>query len=315
MARARYRNSIGVWDVKGRPPDAQKLWCEYAHLSRTDNQFLRVGARSILYALFGWTLFELLGGTATPPARGDGSHAVDALVRVGSVGLQIVLIFYVVDVTRLCEVFSRKLAGDGTPWPADVRRHFAAKRRVDEEDVGDWLDIRVIAERTDVVGRLILPPFIVLALMILSRISYFDRWDWPPALVLIFALNSVYAVACALVLRRTAERARRDVLRRLNAKFVRLKRRVNDADLDARKDDPVVTWGGAGPADAKTLREVVRVDNAARAEQVKLLIDEIAAIRQGAFAPWSQNPLVAAVLIPTGGIGTWSLLEMLATWH
>src|SRR5688500_1830547 len=61
------------------------------------------------------------------------------------------------------------------------------------------------------------------------------------------------------------------------------------------------TRNDAPTARGEPAREAVRKWNAARAEQVDVIIDQIKAIRHGAFAPLSQHPIVAAVLIPTGG--------------
>ena len=39
---------------------------------------------------------------------------------------------------------------------------------------------------------------ILLAIVIVCRASYFDRWDWPLWLLLLLGLNSAYAIAAAL---------------------------------------------------------------------------------------------------------------------
>jgi hypothetical protein len=42
------------------------------------------------------------------------------------------------------------------------------------------------------------------------------------------------------------------------------------------------------------------------------IIGEIQSNRTGAFATLSRHPLLAAMLLPTGGIGLWALLSYLA---
>ncbi len=47
------------------------------------------------------------------------------------------------------------------------------------------------------------------------------------------------------------------------------------------------------------------------AEQFPGLIDQVRNLRQGAFAPFFQQPLVRALLVPLGGAGGIQLLELL----
>jgi hypothetical protein len=139
--------------------------------------------------------------------------------------------------------------------------------------------VSLIARRTAKVGELIYYPFLVLFLMIVSRISYFDDWDWPPALVLVLGANAAYAITCALSLRGAAERARRKALDR----------------LQDYQHDYAAAAGQATKADAS-----------------RRTADEVREMREGAFALLSRHPILGAVLLPSGGIGIWALVEFLA---
>ena len=108
------------------------------------------------------------------------------------------------------------LSHDATYWPNGVQRRETQTRQMAPEDLDDLLDVRLIASRTAVIGQLFYFPFIVLLLMLVARNRYFDNWDWPSALVLIFLLNSTYAIYSYLILRRAAEKARGHSLRRLS---------------------------------------------------------------------------------------------------
>jgi len=122
------------------------------------------------------------------------------------------------------------------------------------------------------VSRLILYPFIILFLMLLSRSRVFDNWDWPAPLILIFGINLAYAVGANIVLRRAAERARMLALERLS-------------------------------------EDLFEPDHQSRIGEIERLMENIKSIRQGAFASWVNHPLVAALLIPLGGMGSWELVQ------
>ncbi len=147
-------------------------------------------------------------------------------------------------------------------------------RGVETSDVDEYLDVRFIADRTAVVGKLILYPFVMLVLMVIARLPHFDNWDWPPALVAVFFINFLYAVACQWMLSGAASRIRRLSLNRLRAVMLGLSHDQEKPRLD-------------------------RLDN---------LVAEIQAIRHGAFAPVTEQPLVA-VLLSTVALGIWQAVS------
>jgi hypothetical protein len=136
--------------------------------------------------------------------------------------------------------------------------------------------VQLVAKSTEVVSTLVMYPFIVLLLMILSRVNLFDRWDWPLGLIAVLGLNSLCALFSAVVLWRSANQARHSILQEL-------KRKV----FISRVKEP-------------------------GAERLSLVIREIENLKQGAFAPFSEQPVLRAVLIPFGGISTAFLLEIFA---
>jgi hypothetical protein len=188
------------------------------------------------------------------------------------------LIFFVVDATRLCYHFIVQLSQKPSQWPPETLEKFATKRGMSAhpDDLSEWLDIRLIGERTQVVGRLIYYPFIVLLLMIVARSSLFDRWSLPWELILVFGLNAAYVIGCAVALRSEAKKARQRVLDMMNQK-------LSEA-LESGED---------------------------RVERIRLLIEEVEANREGAFRPLSEEPAIGAILFLLGGSGGLVLLEYL----
>jgi hypothetical protein len=108
-------------------------------------------------------------------------------------------------------------------------------------------------------------------------LGVFDHWTWPVALLIIVAFNAGYAAFSVVYLRRTAERARQRSLKRLH--------------------DMLISYTAMGEGDgkeAKTIREATT-----------LIQNE----DRGAFAAISQQPLAAALLLPSGSAGIWALLQ------
>ena len=64
------------------------------------------------------------------------------------------------------------------------------------------------------------------------------------------------------------------------------------------------------PADATLEQRVER--NEVSAEQIRTLLQKIKDYEEGAFAPLSQHPVVAALAMPFGGAGILTLLDFLA---
>jgi hypothetical protein len=141
----------------------------------------------------------------------------------------------------------------------------------------DYLDIDLIARRTEIIGGLIYYPFVVISLLIISRSGIFDHWTWPLPLLILLGFNAGYAVFSAVYLRRTAERARQSALQRLN--------------------DRLMAYTAAGHGDEKEAKTIRETANLIRAED------------RGAFAAVSQHPLAGALLLPSGSAGIWILLQ------
>lgn len=140
------------------------------------------------------------------------------------------------------------------------------------------LATQLVARHTRVVGNLIYYPFILLLLMMVARHSVFDNYDWPPSLVVIFLVGFGLATACGLGLRVAAERMRGTFLGRLEHELA-----VRSALREEQKELEVV---------ART-REAIQTEQG------------------GSFGPFAQNPVLRALLIPLGGIGSISAVELI----
>jgi hypothetical protein len=268
------------WAAPGKKLIVGELWRHYRACDET-YKWRRVIGLSVWYALFGFTLALTLGAPVVP-YRGDGARRTDFAVLLLSVSLFILLTFYVLDVTILCTRFIREVSRrlkcehtlvwpdtpnqEGTDW--DKGRGFPSM----------WRVINLTARVTDATAGLAIWPSVVLVLLLLSRSSYFDRWDWPPFLISIFVANTVLVVLGALLLRRAAEEARQSVILCL--------RQERLVERELNHDEPV--------------------------KQLDLSIAEVEGERRGAFAPLAEQPFVRALLLPFGGYGAAAYLEHFA---
>ena len=257
--------------------DARRLWTKYQRRGRLENRLERVLPAAVLYALLGVCLLFLFPAPFKP-FRGEVSLWADRVLGTLSFSLLVVLTFFVVDATLLCRWFVEALSARETRWPEPLLTRHSQERNQDPGHLPEWLDMRLIVDRTKVVGQLIYYPFLILLVLIAARSSYFDHWDRPMSVVLMYGIVCLFAVYCAITLLQAAEKTRRNELSFLRKKLLVAK----------------------GHDDRKRL------------EQLKQVNEEIEELQEGAFAPFTQQPLVRALLLVPGGTGVLSLAELLA---
>ncbi len=137
------------------------------------------------------------------------------------------------------------------------------------------MDIELLAIRTSVTSTLVFLPFLLIVMLMLSRLSYFDNWDWPPGLIAVAALQSAFILWIGLKMRRFAIEAREEALKKLQA-------RIDQSDEQQQR------------------------------ERLQRIAERIRSEDRGAFSTASQHPFLSSVLVPSGGVGIWALLEYLA---
>ncbi len=255
---------------------AADLWQEYQALGRWKQRLYRILPQTVSYAILGFILTTLFD-VPTLPCRGAACFDINRLVLLLSVVGMILLIFYVVDATRLCRRLIKIMIATRLAWPEDLLAREAVHHGVGRTVLNEWVGIEFIAQRTAVISGMLYYPVVVLFLMIIARHTYFDRWDFPISLVVIFGLNAAYALGNAVYLRRSAEAAKRMALAQLRAGLTGLP------------------------------------EGSASVIQIGRMADLIARNREGAFLPFTQHPIFGAIALPTGGTGLVLLIEYLAT--
>jgi hypothetical protein len=258
----------------------QNLWWEYKRRADTPRRLIRSLGFMILYmGLF----FTLLGSSSnlSSPTRGFWSHWVETILRISSVLAALLLLFFVLDGAYLNRKFIRNLSKTITHWPEGaaetyLRHSNCHEWKISPLDLTEFLNIRLIAMRTRAVGAAVYYPFLVFSLMILARSPLFGDWSWPLPLLLIMGGNIVLSIVAAYCLRRAAEQAREFALKRLHDKHAAVS------------------------------------SDQARAKFIEKVIERVENETEGAFSILSQHPTLAAILLPSGGLGIWALLQYFA---
>jgi hypothetical protein len=266
---------------------ADKLWEEYLDRGRWSARVRRFGPLVLFYLIGGGALFLLLG-FPTVPARGSFSFKIDRVLLMITTVSTTILLFYVVDAIRLNRDLIALFNQGITQWPERARLISPRHRLLNEEELSEYLDIRLIAARTEVVCPLVNYPFVILVLMIVARNSYFDNWDWPWSLIIILALNLAWAIYCSVQLYRAARKARRTALDRLS-----------EHRLHALYQAGIVQSGEQ------------RAQLQTRVKMIEETVGEIRHLSRGAFAPLSDQPFFRAILFTSGSIGIGSLMKFL----
>ena len=281
------RHSVGIHNWRPQAADqvnAAHLWREYTVLGGLGYFAMRCAPQLTLALLFAFLIMVLLGFPGTP-CRGAGCFQINDVIIILSVTAMMILIFYVVDATRLCRRWVECIVMKKVQWSDGTLTKIASERGrgtdIGKENLDEWLGIELIAERTTVIGNFIYFPFIIMFLLGIARHNYFDNWGLPTALVIIFTLNAILVVVNAAALRRSAEMARREAITQLEKKLMDL------------PDTP---------------------DGKKRRQQVQWAIEAIGNNQRGAFLPFTKHPIFgAAIALPSGGYGLVLLFEYLAT--
>lgn len=302
------------------------LWRSYLGLLGNRSRLARLlvwAAAVAVVLLMEWTL---LGGEKPEiPARGVDDRALFQITVMALVFGTIILLVIVADVTlqtwrivgvlkdgrtaypekTISSYWARlgmavpkaglKNAGDAPPDAARAQRAHASvqdpiQARVEDRREGsgvvprnslldEWIDARLLAEHTEKIGPLIVFPFVLIALLIVSRSRLLDNWAPGGVVMVALATYLLWAVAVAAMVNVIAEIARRDAVNNMRADLLWMEGRGKPYD------------GLAG--------------------RFKGVIDEVVNLRQGAFAPFFEQPLVRAILVAVGGAGGVQLLEVI----
>jgi hypothetical protein len=262
--------------------DICKAWREYVCRGRWGARCYRavifITLIAIVYIMlcqiFNWPLY---------PARGEFVQGVYTGVTVLSLVALQLLIFFVLDATWLCLDFVSKL-NKRTLWPPEARSHYEVQlgltryRGYAEIDpiIDDWIDLTFVRLRTECINRFISYPFIVIALLLLSRSTLFANYPPDAPFLITTSISLMVTFICALMLPHAADQARDYARRDIMKAIVRTK---------------------GPPYDERV------------AGQLEALLNRVNSLHEGAFRPFTEQPYVRALLWPLTTLGGIPLLE------
>lgn len=257
---------------------AEVLWHDYSDRSCFVRRWLVIGCLMVLYFYLVSAIHSLFGEASLSPIRGAETLGWHKLFAFGSLAGFLLLAFFTVEAAYRCRNFIEKLGAHPTLYPKSTRRHFSRQMgRIDDEYLDEWIDLQMIAELTERVGRMVYYPAGLVLLMLVARNSWWDCWTWPVWLMVIFVLNFILALASVVILQHAAREAKRKAEQSMSAKVKKLQSQV-------------------APSDAQ--------NNATQAEK---LLKEISELQRGAFVPFWENPVVGAVFLSSGGTTVFQL--------
>jgi hypothetical protein len=257
------------------------FWRTYAYRGRKSERAWRAFVCVLIMFGFSLVLVPIFGGP-NDPARGDATRIFYVVSTMLDVIATWFLIFLVGDATVFSCIFVRELRKVRSVWPKQSRQDFQALLALDEAAAEEWLDVQFVAMRTRCIMGLIYYPFIMMALLIVSRSSAFDSFAANPTLIITQGVSLAVVVGCVIWLRWEAEQIRKTASTRLTDMLIA----TRSGAQNGRKLDQRVT-------------------------ALKDLINRVESLRDGAFIAFSQQPMVRALLVPLGTYGGTYLLEYL----
>jgi hypothetical protein len=273
----------GVSTKNSQEVDMNALWRLYLRRSLPQWRIIRAGTMTIFYII---GLFFLIRALESFPmrqpvyVRGE-SMEIFRDIRFFNFSLSLLLTFFVLDAILLHEGLLRILSDFSSYWPDETFREYDYNisstnelRIPNELDISGYWDLLLIAKRTEAINSIVYYPFVCIAIGLLSYLSLFDNTPATTPLVIAVLSHCLLASYAAYRLPRAARNYREKILAQM-----RLRRRQL---LIKEKKAP---------------------------EAADSLIDEVNNLHQGAFVSIWEQPAIRAFLLPSGGLGLWTLLQ------
>ncbi len=188
----------------------------------------------------------------------------------------------------------------------------------------EWSKIWIIAERTEVIGKMIMYSFTVFALLLISRNQFFDCWTWPKPLIVVISVTICVGIYNSFILFNTANTIRRKTITHLykmrlelmNIQIPTIHKMVCDKQKESKKESKVNrTKREDEIKELKVEQRLIDGDKSNLVEQrtkyLECIIKDIQDLKHGAFTPLGRNPLLIAILTPLGGMGSVAILPYL----
>ena len=264
---------IGSWeeDKKVKTVSPDHLWEKYLRYSCFLGSIGRVVLHGLVFFLAALLLMSW-SGLPNAPVRGMTAFYWNRKILFVAVLVTIMLTMWVIENARLCERLIYHLSSKPSKWNLRAKVWAIDENKIAPECVEDWLDIQLVTRLTATMQPLIWGPVVCITLMILARSPVFDDWDIPWGLMIVFIAMLLYAISAEVYLWHGAQYARVKALNQLTKKI--------REQLNLEHPDETII------------------------KRIEAEIDRIEALRDGAFRPWYEWPLLHSF----GGLGTLGFL-------
>jgi hypothetical protein len=309
---SRLRHYIDMFSYRVRdhePCQIEDLWTSYRDKEQAWARLFRVGVATLATGLL-FVMLIAIFGNPQPTTRGAGLQMFNWILSWIEGAVIWFLIFFVADTTLYCARFVSKIRRVNYEWPDRTLTKYAKAFNLHKDYLDDWIDMEFIAERTDCINKLVYLPFMMLALLIVSRSSVFDYFppNWP--VLSMTTLGFLIVMICALALPWEAEEERRTAIRKLSECLINIK--GEPADSPSAKKEPA-TGKRAHPSGAESDQVAAgKTWKAPKPDQIEALLHRVEQLSKGAFTPFTQQPVGWALLLPLSGLGGTALLQYFA---
>jgi hypothetical protein len=307
-------------------------WLEFLDRMRWRPSFKRVLVMTVLYFVFGIALISL--DWPFSPHRGWVSAWFNHILMLALLLGMMALLMTVLDVSEMTRRYfthlgPRTLPQGEEPTDKELERRYP----VGKDAIRLWTRFRFAVELASRVNRFIWLPFITLSLALPIRNRVFDAWDIPLPYIALLGVSVVLAVRGALSLRHAAAELRTQILALLLTQLdhleltAKLVSHGRSTETDATPTPVAVSElrdvpsGGATAAARVDIPAAVSDNESTaapddlplqiKADLLRRIADEIRLVQEGPFRPWTQEPVVRALLIVSGWAGGISTIEFL----
>ncbi|MEZ5385829.1 MAG: hypothetical protein R3F13_09960 [Prosthecobacter sp.] len=195
--------------------EVSRLWRAFRGSSMSSVRLARSGIITCAILAAVWLLSDLLP-QPNMPVRGGAARMMFWWVEKASLIVFIWLGVLVFDALWLNRIFIDWFGRGTSNWPTSATgRHVRMVQP--SKSVRDYIDLRLIADWTRDMGRLTALPFFVLALLFMSRLSFFDAWRWPTHIGAAIGFMVLLVILAAWRAHAAAERLRRQALQDIQA--------------------------------------------------------------------------------------------------
>ena len=291
----------------GKKTEIATLWQNYLRATSWREKIGWVVLSTVIVFLFMKMLFILFALPAFPHRGELVQHLHVYLVRLNVIILWGV-IFWTSYEARACArlIAALNKAPRFYVWSSLPANSIESQFTGRAEDLADYVNFRLVVRATQRIQWLIYLPFVSILFMVVAQSDLFDAMDFPPSLIAVVVLSLCYAVHSEMLLRTCAVNARTEALKEFEDQLFALE---GQGDSPAPAGTSGATSGTAEVIaivhDAQTVSTQPRIS----AEQIRLLMERIRNTREGALAPFSQQPALQALLLPFGGYGGVQLIE------